>query len=376
MRILVAGDFCPQNRVSQQIDKGDYEPILGQVRKVTAKADYSIVNFECPVTKGGEKPIVKQGPNLQCSSKGIEAAKWAGFDCVTLANNHFRDYGDEGVKNTIDACRYKGIDTVGGGTNLQEASAILYKQIGEQTIAIINCCEHEFSIATDTYGGANPLNPVQQYYAIKEAREKANYVLVIVHGGHEHWQLPSPRMVETYRFFIEAGADAVVNHHQHCFSGYEVYNGKPIFYGLGNFCFDRSGNWGKKWHEGLMVVLTFDENKVSYEIYPYHQCLERPTVELLKKGAFDEKLAELNAIIKDKKRLVAETAKYYVTAKDKMSEVFEPLNGRFYLAGKRRGWLPSLISKKRALLAENIICCESHRDKMLYYLEHNKEKES
>ena len=372
MRILIAGDFCPQNRVSQQIDKGDYEPVLGQVREVTAKADYSVVNFECPVTKGGEKPNVKQGPNLQCSSKGIEAAKWAGFDCVTLANNHFCDYGDEGVKNTIDTCISTGIDTVGGGNNLQEASAILFKRIGEHTLAIINCCEHEFSIATVTKGGANPLNPVQQYKAIKEAKKKADYVLVIVHGGHEHWQLPSPRMVETYRFFVDAGADAVVNHHQHCYSGFEVYNDKPIFYGLGNFCFDRAGKWATKWYEGLMVMLTFDENKVGYEIYPYHQCLESPKIELIEKGAFDEKLVKLNAIIKDEKRLAAETEKYYASTEDKMSEVFEPCNCRYYLAARRRGWLPSLISKKRKLLAENLICCESHRDKMLYYLEKKK----
>ena len=375
MRILIAGDFCPQNRVSQQIDKGDYESVLGPVRGVIARADYSIVNFECPVTIGGERPIVKQGPNLQCSSKGIEAAKWAGFDCVTLANNHFRDYGDDGVKNTIDACKDAGVDTVGGGKNLQEASAILYKQISEHTLAVINCCEHEFSIATDTHGGANPLNPVQQYYAIKEAKEKADYVLVIVHGGHEHWQLPSPRMVETYRFFIDAGADAVVNHHQHCYGGFEVYNEKPIFYGLGNFCFDRKGNWGAKWHEGFMVMLSLEEDKVGYDIIPYKQCIEKPSVEILDKGAYDIPIIELNKVLRDEKRLAEETEKYYASAKDKMSEVFEPLNGRFYLAGKRRGWLPSLISKRRKLLAENIICCESHRDKMLYYLEHNKEKE-
>lgn len=368
MKILVAGDFCPQNRVSQQIDKGDYESVLGKAREVTAKVDYSIVNFECPVTKGGEKPIIKQGPNLQCSSKGIEAVKWAGFDCVTLANNHFRDYGDEGVKNTIVACRSTGIDTVGGGNNLPEASAILYKQIGEHTLAIINCCEHEFSIATDERGGANPLNPVQQYYAIQRAKQEADYVLLIVHGGHEHWQLPSPRMKETYRFFIDAGADAVVNHHQHCYSGYEVYNGKPIFYGLGNFCFDRSGKWSNKWYEGYLLMLSFEESGVGYELYPYLQCKGAPSVSLLEQNAFDGKLAELNSIIQDDKRLVEETGKYYASAQEKMEEVFEPLSGRYYLAGKRRGWLPSLISKKRKFLAENLICCESHRDKMLYYL--------
>lgn len=372
MKILIAGDFCPQNRVSQQIDKENYELVLGQVREVTTKADYSIVNYECPVTKGGEKPIMKQGPNLQCSSKGIEAVKWAGFDCVTLANNHFYDYGDAGVKNSIAKCTQEGLDTVGGGMNLKEASKILYKQIGEHVLAIINCCEHEFSIATETHGGSNPLNPVQQYYAIKDAKEKADYVLVIVHGGHEHWQLPSPRMQETYRFFVDAGADSVVNHHQHCYSGFEVYNGKPIFYGLGNFCFDRKGSWGAKWHEGYMVMLTLNEDKVGYDIIPYKQCLDNPSVDILDKGAYDIPIIELNKVLRDEKRLAEETEKYYASAEDKMSEVFEPCNGKYYLAGKRRGWLPTLISNKRKLLAENLICCESHRDKMIYYLEHKK----
>ena len=370
MKILVAGDFCPQNRVAKLINSGQYGAVLKQVRDNTSRTDYAIVNFECPITKGGEKPIVKQGPNLKCSSKSIDAIKWAGFGCVTLANNHIHDYGDKGVKNTIDACKAIGIDTVGGGNNLKEASKILYKKIGDKILAIINCCEHEFSIATDTQCGANPLNPVKQFYAIKEADNNADYVLVIVHGGHEHWQLPSPRMQETYRFFVDAGADAVVNHHQHCYSGFEVYNGKPIFYGLGNFCFDRNGDWGDKWHEGLMVMLSFEENKVTYEYYPFNQCLEKPFVEFLEKAAFDTTLTELNAIIGDEVRLAQETEKYYASAKDKMSEVFEPLNGRYYLAGKRRGWFPSLISQKRKLLAENLICCESHRDKMIYYLEH------
>ena len=84
----------------------------------------------------------------------------------------------------------------------------------------------------------NPLLPIQQFYKIQEAKENADYVLVIVHGGIEHYQLPTSRMIETYRFFIDAGADAVVNHHQHCYSGYERYKSKPIIYGLGNLLFD------------------------------------------------------------------------------------------------------------------------------------------
>jgi len=372
MKIIIAGDFCPQNRVAELIEKEDFQAVFGNTKDILSKADYRIVNFECPVCKGGESPLEKQGPNLCCTGKGVEAIKWAGFDCVTLANNHFYDYGDAGVKNTIEKCAEVGLDTVGGGMSLKEASAILYKKIEGKTLAIINCCEHEFSIASDNHGGSNPLNLVQQYYAIRQAKEKADYVLVIVHGGHEHWQLPSPRMKETYRFFIDAGADGVVNHHQHCYSGFEMYNGKAIFYGLGNFCFDRRGNWGQKWHEGLLLMLTFEEGKVGYEIFPYQQCLENPSVVFLEKCAYDIKIVELNKILRDDKRLAEETRKYYASAEDKMSEVFEPCYGKYYLAGKRRGWLPSLISKKRKLLAENLICCESHRDKMIYYLEHKK----
>ena len=119
-------------------------------------------------------------------------------------------------------------------------------------------------------------------------------------------------------------------------------------------------------------MLTFEEGEVGYEIFPYQQCLEKPSVVFLEKCAYDIKFVELNKILRDDKRLAEETRKYYASSKDKMSEVFEPCDGKYYLAGKRRGWLPSLISKKRKLLAENLICCEPHRDKMIYYLEHKK----
>lgn len=189
------------------------------------------------------------------------------------------------------------------------ASQILYKSINDKTLAVINCCEHEFSIASDEHGGSNPLNPIQQYNAIIEARKHADYVLVIVHGGHEMWQLPSPRMVEIYHFFIDAGADAVVNHHQHCFSGYETYKSKPIFYGLGNFCFENKGFYEGLWEYGYMVNIHFCAN-IEYELIPYEQCKNRPAVVLRKdRSAFEKEVRLLNEIIADKKRLKDETEK-------------------------------------------------------------------
>ena len=75
------------------------------------------------------------------------------------------------------------------------------KEIAGEKLAVINICENEWTIATKTSGGSAPLNLITNIHKIAEAKKNSDYVLVIVHGGTEHYQLPSPRMKETYRFF-------------------------------------------------------------------------------------------------------------------------------------------------------------------------------
>lgn len=367
MNILIAGDYCPQNRVLENLKKGDFSSTFGQVRELINSADFSIVNLECPIINGDEKPIIKFGPNLGCSSQGIEALKWVGFDCVTLANNHFLDYGEKGVVNTLKVCSEYGLETVGGGKNMKEASAILYKNIDGQTLAVINCCEHEFSIATDTSAGSNPLNPIQQYYAIRMARKNADYVLVIVHGGHEHYQLPSPRMQETYRFFVDAGADAVVNHHQHCFSGYEVYKSKPIFYGLGNFCFDKKEKRHELWNEGYMVKLTLDR-EIEYELVPYNQCSDYPGIQLLDRAEFSKNLESLNGVIANNKQLQHEIIDYYKGCSNSYYSIFDMFENRYMRFLHKNHFLPSFLTKKKNTVILAYIQCESHLSKLIYAL--------
>lgn len=371
MVILIAGDFCPQNRVASLLDAKDFQKVLCEVKPIIDKSDYSIVNFECSVAKGGERPITKYGPSLKCSEKGIEAIKWAGFDCVSLANNHFLDYGEEGVRNTLEACKKHKIDTVGGGMNLYESSQILYKEIGGKILAVINCCEHEFSIASETTAGSNPLNPVQNYYEIKEARQRADYVLIIVHGGHELWQLPSPRMVETYRFFVDAGADAVVNHHQHCFSGYEVYRGKPIFYGLGNFCFDKPDYYKGLWEYGYMVSVNFSK-EISFELIPYEQCKKEPAIKIIeKRDSFEAEISRLNIIIGDEKKLQEATSNYYDDVSKIMRIALAPYSQRILMKLCNMGWIPTLYNKSRGARLFNMVFCESQRDKLIHFLKHS-----
>lgn len=366
MKILLSGDFCPQTRVAKLIEEERYQEVFREVLSYTKQADLSIVNLEAPVVEHEAKGIDKCGPCLKGTSKSVDAIRYAGFNVATLANNHFYDYGEVGVADTLQACSDKGIKTIGGGKNLQEASQTAYFDICGKKLAIINCCEHEFSIATDATGGANPLNPIQQFYAIQEARRQADHVLVIVHGGHEHYQLPSPRMKETYRFFVDAGADAVVNHHQHCYTGYEVYNGKPIFYGLGNFCFDWGENKSKIWHEGYMVMLDFAEGCVGFELIPYVQARKEAGVKpVADRTEFDYEIKKFNAIIADDCKLKDEHCKWMDRTNRDIQLLFEPYQNRYLKALYMRGLLPSFIGEKKKLKILNYLKCEAHIERVI-----------
>lgn len=370
MKVLVAGDFAPQARLAKQIEEKRYSDVFPEnLREVIKSVDFSFVNFESPIVEDTYKPIPKCGPNLHCTPEAAEAIKYAGFTGVTMANNHILDFGTNGLHKSVACCKNQGLDVVGVGNSLKDAEKILYIKKSGKTLAVVNCCEHEFSIATDTSAGANPLNPVRQYYAIQKAKDKADYVLVIVHGGHEMFQLPSPRMVETYRFFIDAGADAVVNHHQHCYSGYEIYNGKPIFYGLGNFCFDEEGQRNCSWNEGYMVVVDFTDAVVRYELYPYTQCDGKAAVTLMTdKGVFTRTIDAINCIVKDPLLLKEKCALYYMSTMKTFNAMLQPYDNRVLNKLFRMGLLPSLFSKRKKIRVLNYINCESHYDKFVFAL--------
>jgi len=370
MRILVAGDYAPvEYRLRQQIAKSRFSEVFGEIKPIISKVDYSIVNFECPIANPLiDRPIYKHGPNIATTTLAIDGLKWCGFNMITLANNHIMDYGETGLNNVLIRASQLNIKTVGVGHNIQSASKTQIVSIGTKNLAIINCCEHEFSIASKNHAGANPLNPINQFYAIRDAKHKADYIIVIIHGGHEYFQLPSPRMQDTYRFLIDAGADAVINHHQHCFSGYELYNGKPIFYGIGNFCFDEFNPYKPElWCNGYLIVLNFIDNQVTFDIIPYNQCQNFVGIRLIKEtDNFKNEINYLNGIINNRELLESMVEKYYNECTMSSLQSLEPYNSRLLRAAFSHGMLPSFVKGYRMKVISNQINCESHLDKLRY----------
>lgn len=369
VRVYVAGDVVPNNRTLSLFYKRQTKELFGEMIPIINRADIKIVNLEAPVVYNKISPIKKSGPSLFCCKETVDVLEEAGFNVITLANNHFRDQGDDGVNNTISLISTLGLNYVGGGNSYEEARKILYYTVENSNIkvAIINACEHEFSIASENKGGSNPLDIIAIYNDIIEARTKADYVLVIIHGGIELYQLPTPRMKKLYRFFVDVGADVVINHHQHCFSGYELYKEKPIFYGLGNFCFDWKNRRNTLWNFGYAVSLQLDE-KISFELHPYVQCNNVPVLSCIDKGNFFKEIENLNRIISDD-GLLLQFFKNYAQSKEKdFLYRISPYTSRYLRALYRRNLLKNIYPMSKLYVLQNLVNCESHREVFLEML--------
>jgi len=364
IKILITGDFCPHKRIEKLVMGNRFEDIYNDFLPYLEQNDINITNLECPLT-GIKNPIPKNGPNLRAEEESIKALSYGKFNLLTLSNNHILDQGEQGLLSTIQLCEKNNIDFVGAGKNLEGAVKIFFKVIKNKRFAFLNFSENEFSTAGKDTAGSSPLNPVINFYNIRLARKEADYVIVIIHGGHEGYPFPSPRMVETYRFFIDAGADIVVGHHTHCYSGYEKYNEGYIFYSLGNFVFDWDGLRDTDWNYGYAVKFNIYEDSISFDLIPFRQCDGKPGVFLLntiEREKFDTKLEEINNVIRNSRLLNQEWNKLVIQRKKLYTVNFEAFNSRIYKSLRFRNLLPGLLSKKKKHVILNMIRCEAHRD--------------
>ena len=270
VKISVFGDFAPVQRFNDYRFKESL--FCDGLKETISSSDLSVVNVEAPLTNRGV-PIHKTGPNLRADPLFAETLRAAGVDVAGLANNHIRDFGDEGVIDTIDVCREAGLDVVGAGRNLEEATRVLFKEIKGVKISIIAVAEREFSIASSVSAGAAPLDVIEVARTLRRCQQSTDICIVLLHGGNEYFPLPRPKLREAARFFVESGASAVICSHTHLPSAFEWYEGAFISYGLGNLIFDHL-NPPEGWNEGYGVELSISHNKRALQdavVVPYQQ---------------------------------------------------------------------------------------------------------
>lgn len=370
MKVFVGGDLYVGERLEPYLDQ---EPslVLREALGWVRAADVALVNLESPLCVRGS-PIKKTGPNMRANPTTARFLKDAGFRLVTLANNHVYDYGDEGLLATFQHLNSAELGFVGAGETLDAArSPFIYEADGE-TIGILNCAENEWSTTHGPRPGANPVDPVLNFYDIRALKERVDHVIVITHGGHEMVGLPSSNMKKRLRFYVDAGADAVLNHHQHVVSGYEVYEGAPIFYGLGNFLFDNGPKSESDWNRGLAVTLVLENGGVEFDLHFFDQCASEmgirecePSTSLKRQAAMER----LNEVIGDSAALEREFDALLLGKRKMYRSYLFPSGNKLLQFLYNRGLFPELTSNKKRRLYLNLIRCESHREALCRIIE-------
>lgn len=261
MSIIIGADLVPVESNVDLFEKADLNELLGEgLQVVLNSSDYRIFNLEVPLTNN-KTPISKHGPNLIAPTACVNGLIAMRIDALAMANNHVMDQDSQGLISTIETLDSAGISHVGAGTNIENAQKPLYFICHGRRYCIFACAEHEFSIANKNRPGANPFDPLDTPDQIEQIRKQCDYLIVLYHGGKEHYRYPSPCLQKTCRKMVEKGADLVVCQHSHCIGCKEEYLKGTIVYGQGNFLFDHANN--EFWNTGLLISIE-NSGKINY----------------------------------------------------------------------------------------------------------------
>jgi poly-gamma-glutamate synthesis protein (capsule biosynthesis protein) len=221
-KLLLLGDVVPS--VPYQFGE--------KLKSILKKHDLCVFNLEGAFSLE-ENPLFKAGRHLLLDpAYFIRFADY--FHVASLANNHVMDFGEEGLKTTLEICNSLGLMTVGAGKNIHDAMA----PIELSNITIMAVCENEFGAAQAHKPGVATTDNEQIIYDhIKRASRSNKFIVIFAHGGTEMMTIPPPYLRERYRLWIDYGADLIVGNHAHVAQGHEVYKDRYIFYSLGNFYF-------------------------------------------------------------------------------------------------------------------------------------------
>ena len=237
--LTFTGDFTPGCMPGQFENPKAYVGTVGDdyaypfeyVRDYFVNDDFTFINLEVVLGVGvgrqANKTFVFSAPE-----EYVQIMTTSSVEGVTLANNHSEDFGTEGYENTKRVLEENGIAYV------EKKNTLLYTTETGLTIGIY----------ADVFNFSQ--SEIEQGIA-QLRQEGAEIVICAFHWGPEGVYQPHEKQIRYGHIAIDAGADLVVGHHPHVLMPIEEYNGKPIFYSLGNFSF--GGNDHPKDYDSAII---------------------------------------------------------------------------------------------------------------------------
>ena len=241
----------------------------GEVREYLSNAVLTLANFENPVLENAV--YHPEDPTFNGDLRLLPILNQAGIDGVTLANNHILDAGAEGLEETLGHLEDAGISHVGAGADLASSREPMIFDLGGLTIGVLSyqgVPSYEWAWATEDLPGTAPLLVEVMREDVERLRPEVDFIVVMPHWGTEYVAEPEPEQVELAHALMDAGADLVVGNHAHWPKGVEVYKGKPIFYGVGNFLLDQS--WSEETSTGIFAeIALYEDEPVQFRPVPF-----------------------------------------------------------------------------------------------------------
>jgi poly-gamma-glutamate synthesis protein (capsule biosynthesis protein) len=248
---VFVGDIMLDRAVAIHARAAGDSVLFAGVRSLFKGRDLVVGNLEGTLTTN---PSISQASSsilrFTFDPKYAAVLKGAGFDALSLANNHSLDFGASGYEQTVSYLTAQGITPFGSPLNDKNISVQM--PIKGKNFCLVG------------YHGLYDPNPASAIRAIKDTRSACAYTVLVAHWGVEYVHEPTQEQRDMAHAFIDAGADVVIGAHPHVVEPLEIYNNKAVFYSLGNFVFDQG--WMPQVRRGLAVGIEFAGNTTRFTL--------------------------------------------------------------------------------------------------------------
>ena len=260
--LLFVGDIMLSRAVGAMMEKsGNWEYPFLETAEFLRSADLTFGNLEGPISSHGTN--VGSIYSFRANPKVAEGLVYAGFDVLSLANNHIWDYGREAFIDTIQILESIGISPVGGGLNYKKAHEPAIKVVGDTKLAYL-----AYTGLVPPISGSKEATPATSFLEIETAvadiqtsKTLADIVIFSFHWGNEYDTVPDDYQKTMAHALIDAGADLIIGHHPHIVQGVEKYGNGFIAYSLGNFVFDQ--NFSEETMRGIILRAIVKDKKIE-----------------------------------------------------------------------------------------------------------------
>ena len=280
-RIIFVGDMMFDRTIRTTMQEYGGAHLFSCIDYVLREADLVVGNLEGPISdfpsrSVGSKPRDENNFTFTFPTSTAMLLYEHNIRLVNLGNNHIANFGREGMVQTKNWLTAAGVQYFGlpaeasaqaGDPQSAEAERVAQVEINGIAFSFVNWSEwtpvgkpsasNLPAEASAQAGGAGELNPVVEQ--IKKEAKAGRVVVVYTHWGEQY--VPTPEHVKVLaRQFVDAGAEIVIGSHPHIIQEHELYEGKHIYYSLGNFIFDQY--WNEEVRTGLLLDVVFDDKGI------------------------------------------------------------------------------------------------------------------